>query len=277
MLKIEDLYFKYNQDDQTPNAIDGVTLEIDRGDFVAVIGHNGCGKSTLAKHLNAILLPVSGKVYVSGMDTADQNLLYQIRHTCGMVFQNPDNQLVATTVEEDVAFGPENMGVPTQEIRQRIDEALKVVSMEGYMQHAPHMLSGGQKQRVAIAGIIAMQPRCIVFDEPTAMLDPVGRKEVLDTILKLNCQLGITIVLITHHMDEASLANRIVVMDKGKIHMDGTPKQIFARVDELTAVGLTAPQTVLLLDALKHAGVDVPLDAFSVRDCAQAIFERLEA
>ena len=175
MLKIEDLYFKYNQDDQTPNAIDGVTLEIDRGDFVAVIGHNGCGKSTLAKHLNAILLPVSGKVYVSGMDTSDQNLLYQIRHTCGMVFQNPDNQLVATTVEEDVAFGPENMGVPTQEIRQRIDEALKVVSMEGYMQHAPHMLSGGQKQRVAIAGIIAMQPRCIVFDEPTA----IDRKSVV--------------------------------------------------------------------------------------------------
>ena len=257
-------------------VLDGVDLEIAEGSFVAVLGHNGSGKSTLAKHMNAILLPTGGKVYVSGIDTADEDALLDIRRTVGMVFQNPDNQIVANVVEEDVAFAPENLGVPSEEIRRRVDEALRQVGMYEYREHAPHLLSGGQKQRVAIVGVIAMRPRCIVLDEPTAMLDPIGRSEVMKTIRALNRTSGVTVVLITHHMDEAAMADRLVVMAKGKIVSDGPPRQVFRQVEALKSVGLTVPETTELLWQLRQAGVDVPLDALSDEECAQALYRLLQ-
>ena len=272
ILKTEGLRFSYQEETiPAPVVLDGVDLEIQAGSFVAVLGHNGSGKSTLAKHLNAILLPTGGKVYVDGIDTADEDRLLDIRRTIGMVFQNPDNQIVANVVEEDVAFAPENLGVPPEEIRRRVDDALKAVGMYEYREHAPHLLSGGQKQRIAIAGVIAMQPRCIVLDEPTAMLDPIGRSEVLKTIKELNRASGVTVVLITHHMDEAAQADRLVVMAKGKVVADGTPKDVFQRVEELKAVGLTVPETTQLLWELRQAGVDVPLDALSDQECAAVL------
>ena len=255
----------------TPVVLDGVDLSIQAGSFVAVLGHNGSGKSTLAKHMNAILLPTGGKVYVDGIDTADDGRLLDIRRTVGMVFQNPDNQIVANVVEEDVAFAPENLGVPPEEIRRRVDDALKAVGMYEFREHAPHLLSGGQKQRVAIAGVLAMAPRCIVLDEPTAMLDPVGRREVMDTIKDLNRTAGVTVVLITHHMDEAAQADRLVVMAKGRVVADGTPKAVFSHVEELRAVGLTVPQTTQLLWELRQEGLDVPLDALSDEECAEVL------
>ncbi len=276
IIKTEDLRFSYAvTEGLAPIVLDGVDLEIEAGSFVAVLGHNGSGKSTLAKHMNAILLPTGGKVWVGGMDTADEARLLGIRRTVGMVFQNPDNQIVANVVEEDVAFAPENLGVPPAEIRQRVDAALKAVGMYEYREHAPHLLSGGQKQRVAIAGVIAMAPRCIVLDEPTAMLDPVGRREVLHTIQALNRTSGVTVVLITHHMDEAALADRLVVMADGHVVADGAPKTVFSRVEELRAVGLTVPETVELCYALRQDGLELPLDALSVEECAQALYRLL--
>jgi len=278
ILKTENIHFAYAAAEPPAHTVlDGVDLEIEAGSFVAVLGHNGSGKSTLAKHMNAILLPSGGKVYVDGMDTADENALLDIRRTVGMVFQNPDNQIVANVVEEDCAFGPENLGVPPEEIRRRVDEALKAVGMYDYREHAPHLLSGGQKQRVAIAGVIAMQPRCIVLDEPTAMLDPIGRREVLKTIKQLNRDSGVTVVLITHHMDEAAQADRLVVMSKGKIIADGPPRQVFQDVEGLKAVGLAVPETVELCWALRQEGLDLPLDALTDEDCAQALYALLEA
>ena len=272
MITTESLRFAYKHEGGNLRRFFDITLNIKPGEFVAVLGHNGSGKSTLAKHFNCILLPSGGKVYIDGMDTQDEANLYTIRSLCGMVFQNPDNQIVATITEEDVAFGPENLGVPMPELRERVDEALKTVGMFEFRTHAPHLLSGGQKQRIAIAGIIAMRPRCIVLDEPTAMLDPVGRREVLATISKLNKQYGITIILITHHMNEAADADRVIVMNDGKIAMDGTPKEVFTRVDELKEFGLSVPQTVELLYELQKSGIDVPLDKISVDECAAALY-----
>ena len=272
IITTQDLRFSYTTaEGVTPVVLDGVTLDIAEGSFVAVLGHNGSGKSTLAKHLNAILLPTGGRVYVAGMDTMDQDELLAIRSTVGMVFQNPDNQIVANVVEEDVAFAPENLGVPPAEIRARVDDALKAVGMYEYREHAPHLLSGGQKQRVAIAGVIAMEPRCIVLDEPTAMLDPIGRADVLRTIKTLNRERGVTVVLITHHMDEAAQADRLVVMAKGRVIADGPPRQVFQDVEGLKAVGLTVPDTVQLLWELRREGLDVPLDALSDEECAAAL------
>lgn len=277
IIKTENLRFSYILEEGVqPVVLDGVDLQIAEGSFVAVLGHNGSGKSTLAKHFNAILLPTGGKVWVAGMDTADDDLLLDIRRTAGMVFQNPDNQIVANVVEEDVAFAPENLGVPPAEIRKRVDEALDMVGMSEYATHAPHLLSGGQKQRVAIAGVIAMRPRCVVLDEPTAMLDPIGRKEVLRTIRLLNKNYGITVILITHHMDEAAQADRLVVMRKGKIIADGPPREVFQRVEELKSVGLTVPETVELCWQLRQAGLPLPLDAISDEDCARALYEVLK-
>ena len=250
-----------------------LSLEIEEGSFVAVLGHNGSGKSTLAKHFNGILLPQGGSVAVYGMDTADEERLIDIRRTVGMVFQNPDNQIVANVVEEDVAFAPENLGVPPAEIRQRVDDALRQVGMYEFREHAPHLLSGGQKQRIAIAGVIAMQPRCIVLDEPTAMRDPQGRQEVLATICQLCREKGITVVLITHHMMEATLADRIVVMAKGSIIADGTPRQVFSQHARLERVGLSSPQTTELLYELNKAGCRLPSDCLAVDECAQAIYD----
>ena len=276
ILKTENLTFRYTTEEgAAPTVLDGLTLSIQPGEFVAVLGHNGSGKSTLAKHFNAILLPTAGKVYVDGMDTADENLLLDIRRRVGMVFQNPDNQIVASVVEEDVAFGPENLGVPPEEIRQRVDAALETVGMTEYARHAPHLLSGGQKQRVAIAGVLAMRPKCIVLDEPTAMLDPVGRKEVLDTVKRLNREQGITVVLITHHMDEAAQADRLIVMHDGHIMADDSPAQVFQNVDGLRSLGLEVPEPVALLYELRQAGVDVPLTALTVDGCAAVLKELL--
>ena len=277
IIQTEDLRFSYTTaEGAAPVVLDGVDLEIEAGSFVAVLGHNGSGKSTLAKHLNAILLPSGGKVWVDGLDTADDDKLLDIRRTVGMVFQNPDNQIVANVVEEDVAFAPENLGVPPEEIRRRVDEALRQVGMYEYREHAPHLLSGGQKQRVAIAGVIAMAPRCIVLDEPTAMLDPTGRAEVMRTVKDLNRASGVTVVLITHHMDEAAQADRLVVMSKGKVVADGAPREVFQRVEELKAVGLTVPETVELMYELRQDGLDVPLDTLSDDDCAQALLKLIE-
>ena len=276
IIETKGLRFRYEDEEgPTPVVLDGVDLEIREGSFVAVLGHNGSGKSTLAKHMNAILLPSGGQVLVDGMDTNDEDKLLDIRRTVGMVFQNPDNQIVANVVEEDVAFAPENLGVPPEEIRRRVDDALKAVGMYDYREHAPHLLSGGQKQRVAIAGVIAMRPRCVVLDEPTAMLDPIGRAEVLKTIKELNRTSGVTVVLITHHMDEAAQADRLVVMAKGKVIADGTPREVFQRVEELKEVGLTVPETTELLWELRQAGVDVPLDALSDEECAGVLKELL--
>ena len=276
ILKTENLTFRYTTEEGVaPTVLDGLTLAIQPGEFVAVLGHNGSGKSTLAKHFNAILLPTSGKVYVDGMDTADENLLLDIRRRVGMVFQNPDNQIVASVVEEDVAFGPENLGVPSQEIRERVDAALAAVRMTEYARHAPHLLSGGQKQRVAIAGVLAMRPKCIVLDEPTAMLDPVGRKEVLDTIRWLNREQSMTVVLITHHMDEAAQADRLIVMHDGHIVADDSPALVFQNVDGLRSLGLEVPEPVALLYELRQAGGDVPLTALTVDECAGVLKELL--
>ena len=273
MLETKDLTFYYPAEEgrEATAALKEVTLQIEKGSFVVVLGHNGSGKSTLAKHMNAVVLPSSGKVYVEGMDTCDENLLREIRRRVGMVFQNPDNQIVANVVEEDVAFAPENLGVPTEEIRRRVDEALAAVGMGEFTRHAPHLLSGGQKQRIAIAGVIAMEPACIVLDEATAMLDPAGRREVLSAVKRLNRERGITVVLITHHMNEAEDADRVIVMDHGQVAMDGTPRQVFARVAELKALGLTSPHTVELLAALNESGELLPLDAITVEECADAI------
>lgn len=269
IIKIENITYRYP--DEALPALAGISLEIERGSFVAVLGHNGSGKSTLAKHLNAILLPEGGKVYVNGMDSADKELLIQIRRTVGMVFQNPDNQIVANVVEDDVAFAPENLGVPPGEIRRRVDEALKTVGMYEYRLHAPHLLSGGQKQRVAIAGVIAMKPECIVLDEPTAMLDPAGRSEVVATIETLCREQGITVVLITHHMNECIGADRLIVMSEGHIIADGTPVEVFSQVERLRAEGLAVPETTALTWELNKNGFNLPLSALSMEECARAI------
>ena len=279
MIEVRDLTFAYpaqeEEQQQGTVALRNVDLTIEKGSFVAVLGHNGSGKSTLAKHMNAVLLPSGGRVFVAGMDTLDEQQIIAIRRAVGMVFQNPDNQIVANVVEEDVAFGPENLGVPSADIRRRVDEALAAVGMDAFTRHAPHLLSGGQKQRIAIAGIIAMAPQCIVLDEATAMLDPAGRREVLATIETLHREMGITVVLITHHMDEAILADRVVVMNEGRVAMDGTPTEVFTRVEELEEMGLTVPDTVQLLYRLRAAGYEVPLDALDVESCADAVFRAL--
>jgi len=248
-----------------------ISLEITPGSFVGILGANGSGKSTLAKTMNGLLLPSLGKVYVEGMDTVDEHLLLEIRRRVGLVFQNPDNQIVSNIVEDDVAFAPENLGIPPEEIRKRVDEALRAVDMYEYRHHAPHLLSGGQKQRVAIAGIIAMRPKCIVLDEPTAMLDPVGRREVLATIKTLAQDHGLTVILITHHMSECVDADRLIVMAAGEIDLDGTPQEVFTECARLTELGLAPPQTVALLFELRGRGLDVPLDAITVEDCARVI------
>ncbi len=278
IIQTQDLRFSYaSAEGESTVVLDGIDLSIAPGSFVAVLGHNGSGKSTLAKHFNAILLPSGGKVYVEGMDTAQESALLEIRRAVGMVFQNPDNQIVANVVEEDVAFAPENLGIPSPEIRQRVDEALAMVGMSEYATHAPHLLSGGQKQRVAIAGVIAMRPRCIVMDEPTAMLDPVGRREVIETVRSLNRTYGISIVLITHHMDEAAQAQRLLVMSEGRVVLDGPPEEVFPHVEELKAIGLDVPDTVELCWTLRKAGCDVPLDRLSDDACAQALYDLLRA
>lgn len=273
MIKTQDLAFTYpgTEDQVNTRALRGVDVTIERGSFVVILGHNGSGKSTLAKTFNAVLLPSGGKVYVEGMDTMDESLLLEIRRRVGMVFQNPDNQIVANVVEEDVAFAPENLGVPSDEIRKRVDDALEAVGMTQFVKHAPHLLSGGQKQRIAFAGVLAMKPECIVLDEATAMLDPIGRREVLAAVEKLNREQGITVVLITHHMNEAEHADRVIVMNDGLVVMDGKPREVFTRKKELEDIGLAVPDTVSLLFSLREAGMDVPVDAITVEECADAI------
>lgn len=280
IIEFDNVSFRYEADiegEMLPLAVDSVSLGIEQGSFVAVLGHNGSGKSTLAKLTNAINIPESGKVSVDGMDTSDEKLTDAIRRTVGMVFQNPDNQIVATIVEDDVAFGPENLGVPPAEIRQRVDDALKAVNMFEFRKSEPHKLSGGQKQRVAIAGVIAMQTSCIVLDEPTAMLDPNGRHEVIATIKKLNKEMGITVILVTHFMDEAVQADRVVVMDKGRIIMDGTPREVFSESDRLIAVGLDVPQATQLAAALIKKGVQISSDLLDENECIDAVCELLRS
>jgi len=277
IIETEDLRFTYpaNEDREPIYALQGMNVAIKKGSFTVVLGHNGSGKSTLAKTFNAVLLPTEGKVCVEGKDTRDEALLLSIRQQVGMVFQNPDNQIVANVVEEDVAFAPENLGVPSEEIRQRVDNALRAEGMDEFVTHAPHLLSGGQKQRIAIAGVIAMEPDCIVLDEATAMLDPVGRREVLSTVHRLNKEKGITVILITHHMNEAENADHVIVMDDGRMAMEGTPREVFQRVEELRSIGLTVPDTVDLLDRLQKDDWNVPLDALTVEECADAITKAL--
>lgn len=277
-IKAERLFFEYVDEESGSRVpvLKDLNLQIGQGEFVAVLGHNGSGKSTLAKHFNAVLLPTTGKVFVNGIDTSDEEKLFEIRQHVGMVFQNPDNQIVATIVEEDVAFALENLGVEPQEIRRRVDEALKQVDMYEYREHAPHQLSGGQKQRVAIAGILAMRPDCIVLDEPTAMLDPKGRREVLKTIRELNRDFGTTVVLITHYMDEAVKADRVVVMDDGKILLDGTPKEVFPQVELLKSVGLDVPQVTELIYELKKEGLDLPDDVLTEDECVEVLKKLLQ-
>ena len=277
-ISVEHLAYTYPGVDNTPGVavFEDLNLTVEEGSFVAVLGGNGCGKSTLAKHFNSILLPSGGKAYVYGMDTSDEEKMIAIRRTVGMVFQNPDNQIVANVVEEDVAFGPENLGISSPEIRRRVDVALKQVGMYEYREHAPHLLSGGQKQRVAIAGIIAMEPKCIVLDEPTAMLDPRGRKEVIQTISELNREKGITVILITHHMEEAAQAQRVVVLHNGAIAADGTPSEVFSQVDLLHSLGLAAPETVELCYLLNQKGFTLPLDRLECEDCAQLLYDAVK-
>lgn len=279
IIKVENLNFAYPGVDDTPGVavFTDLDLTIEEGTFVAILGTNGCGKSTLAKHFNSILLPSGGKVYVCGIDTSFEDRILQVRRNVGMVFQNPDNQIVANVVEEDVAFGPENLGVASPEIRNRVDKALKQVGMYEYREHAPHLLSGGQKQRIAIAGVIAMEPKCIVLDEPTAMLDPQGRREVIETIGRLNKEKKITVVLITHHMDEAAKADRVVVLHKGQVALDGTPQQVFSQVEKLHAIGLAAPETVELCNALNQQGFCAPLDKLEPEECARALYDMMKS
>lgn len=273
MIKSEDLVFKYvNAEEQTEKvAINHVSMEVKKGEFLVILGHNGSGKSTMAKHMNALLLPSGGKIYVDGLDTSDIENLWEVRRRAGMVFQNPDNQLVATIVEEDVAFGPENLGVDPKEIRERVDDSLKAVGMYEYRKHAPHLLSGGQKQRIAIAGILAMRPKCIVLDEPTAMLDPSGRNEVMKTIKEVNKKFGITIILITHYMDEAAQADRIIVMDKGEKVMEGVPREIFSQVEKIKSIGLDVPQVTELAYELQKEGVDISTEILNIDEMVNAL------
>ena len=273
IISVENLAYTYPGFDDQPGVVvfEDMNLKIQKGTFVAILGTNGCGKSTLAKHFNSILLPTGGKVYVCGIDTSNEERIMQVRRNVGMVFQNPDNQIVANVVEEDVAFGPENLGISSPEIRHRVNKALKQVGMYAYREHAPHLLSGGQKQRVAIAGIIAMEPKCIVLDEPTAMLDPRGRREVIETFGRLNKEKGITVVLITHHMDEAAKADRVVVLHKGKVSADGKPEEVFSQVELLHSIGLAAPESVELCWELNKEGFDLPLDKLDPEKCAQTL------
>ena len=278
IIKVEHLNFAYPGVEDTPGVavFTDLDLTVEEGTFVAILGTNGCGKSTLAKHFNSILLPCGGKVWVCGIDTSNEHRIMTVRRNVGMVFQNPDNQIVANVVEEDVAFGPENLGIASPEIRNRVDKALKQVGMYEYREHAPHLLSGGQKQRIAIAGVIAMEPRCIVLDEPTAMLDPKGRREVVETITRLNRDKKITVVLITHHMDEAARADRVIVLHKGNVAADGSPKEVFSQVELLHGLGLAAPETVELCYRLNQEGFDLPLDGLEPEECAQTLYELLK-
>lgn len=273
MIKLENLSCAYGEDEDKYLVIKDLSLHIEKGSFVAVLGHNGSGKSTLAKHLNGILLPEGGKVYVMGMDTADESLIFKIRSTAGMVFQNPDNQMVTAVVEDEVAFAPENLGVPPEEIRKRVDECLKTVNMSKYASFAPSRLSGGQKQRVAIASVLAMEPLCIILDEPTAMLDPSGRAEVIKTIKMLNKQRGITVILITHYMEEAAEADRVIVLDKGRAVMDDVPKKVFSQVERIKGLGLDVPQVTELVHALRAEGIDLPGDILTVEECVDAMIK----
>lgn len=273
MIKASNLTFKYiNEDEKVEKvAVNSVSLEVKKGEFLVVLGHNGSGKSTIAKHMNALLLPTDGKMFVDGMDTVEDSLLWEIRSRAGMVFQNPDNQLVATIVEEDVAFGPENLGISPEEIRKRVDDSLKKVGMYEYRKHAPHLLSGGQKQRIAIAGILAMMPKCIILDEPTAMLDPSGRKEVMKTIKDVNKNLGITIILITHYMDEAAQADRVIVMDQGEIKLEGTPREVFSNVAEIKRIGLDVPQVTELAYELQKEGIDISTEILNIDEMVEKL------
>jgi energy-coupling factor transport system ATP-binding protein len=275
MAIIETKYLTFSYSEGTTAALDDVNIQIREGEFTAILGHNGSGKSTLAKHFNGILLPSGGKVYVGGLDTAEDSQLFDIRKTAGMVFQNPDNQIVATVVEEDVAFACENLGLPWAELRKRVDDALAAVGMTEFANHAPHLLSGGQKQRIAIAGVLAMQPRVIIMDEPTAMLDPAGRADVMETIKELNRQKGMTVVLITHHMDEAAQADRVIVMKQGQVALDGTPQEVFAQVETMQALSLTVPQTVEILHGLNQGGETLALDKLTVEECADELMRYL--
>lgn len=271
MLNASNVYFSYKTEDEEKLVLDDVSISIKAGEFVVILGHNGSGKSTIAKHFNAILLPNSGDVLVEGLNTKDENNIWNVRQRAGMVFQNPDNQIVATIVEEDVAFGPENLGVPSDEIRVRVDEALNAVNMIDYKEHGPHLLSGGQKQRVAIAGVLAMKPKCIILDEPTAMLDPSGRKEVISTIQRLNKEENITIVLITHYMEEAAKADRIIVMDSGKPVIEGTPREVFKEVEKLKNIGLDVPQMTELAYKLRQSGVALKEDILTIEEMVDEI------
>ena len=278
IISVEHLAFAYpGVEGQTGVPVfEDLSVTIEQGSFVAILGTNGCGKSTLAKHFNSILLPSGGKVYVGGIDTSDPGRIMAVRRCVGMVFQNPDNQIVANVVEEDVAFGPENLGIASPEIRRRVDKALKQVGMYEYREHAPHLLSGGQKQRIAIAGVIALEPKCIVLDEPTAMLDPRGGADVMETILRLNREKGITVVLITHHMDEAAMAQRVLVLHQGKVLSDGTPREVFSQVEKLHTIGLAAPETVELCWELNKKGYRLPLDELNPQECAQVLRDWLK-
>lgn len=279
IISAENLAFRYEGMEGAPDVVvfENLNLAVEEGSFTAILGTNGCGKSTLAKHCNAILLPTGGKMYVCGLDTSNPDRLMAIRRSAGMVFQNPDNQIVANVVEEDVAFGPENLGIASPEIRRRVDNSLKQVGMYEYREHAPHLLSGGQKQRIAIAGVIAMEPRCIILDEPTAMLDPQGRKDVIETVKRLNQEKGITVVLITHHMDEAAQADRVVVLHRGQVALDGTPGEVFSQVDTLHDIGLAAPESVELCWELNRLGYDLPLTKLDPKECAQALYDWIKA
>lgn len=276
MIRAENLSFSYSTGEgERRQVFNEINLSLETGSFVAMLGHNGCGKSTFAKHMNGLLLPSGGTMWVGDYATSDGDYLLEIRRRVGMVFQNPDNQIVATVVEEDVAFAPENLGIPSEEIKQRVDEALKTVGMEQFRLQAPHLLSGGQKQRVAIAGVIAMKPDCVVLDEPTAMLDPVGRREVMETIMGLSREQKVTVVLITHHMDEAAMADRLIVMNAGEIVADDVPKKVFQKVEFLESIGLAVPHTVKLLHELKKSGLDVPLDGLSDEECVAILLKLL--